>query len=106
LTPEWRRQLNRSVRYALRKTGISRSPRQYHDDLRHSGSGIRERIEETILGNGSLCCEILERPKVTDLVRAWFEHGRAPDQVIGALYVYERYHRDLTAHLRAARSTS
>jgi hypothetical protein len=104
LTPDWRRQLTRTVRFALRKMKVSRSPRQYHDDLGHSGGGIRERIEETILGNGSICCEILERPKVTDLVRAWFQHGSAPDQVIGALYVYELYHRDLTAHLRSARA--
>jgi hypothetical protein len=101
LSPKWRRQLTRTVRFALRKTKISKSPRQYHDDLGHSGGGIRERIEETILGNASLCCEILDRPRVSDLVRAWFQHGSAPDQVIGALYVYERYHRDLAAHLRA-----
>lgn len=106
LTPSWRRHVTRTVRFALRKTRLSRSPRQYHDDLAHSGGGIRERIEETILGSGSLCCEILGRPRVTDLVRAWFEHGSAPDQVIGALYVYERYHRDLTAHLRAARASA
>ena len=104
LTPNWRRHLTRTVRFALRKTGVWRSPRQYADDLGHSGHGIRERIEATILGNGSLCCEILERPKVTELIRTWFQHGRAPDQVIGALYVYERYQRDLNAHLRAARS--
>lgn len=103
LTPNWRRQITRTVRFALRETGIVKWPRHYHDDLGHSGGGIRERIEETILGDGSLCCEILERPKVTELVRAWFQNGSAPDQVIGALYVYERYHRDLTAHLRAAR---
>jgi asparagine synthase (glutamine-hydrolysing) len=105
LTSEWRRQLNRTIRFALRKAGISRSPRQYHDDLGHSGGGIRERIEETILGHGSLCCEILERAKVTELVRAWFQR-KAPDQAIGALYVYERYHQDLAAQLRAARANA
>jgi hypothetical protein len=103
LTPEWRRQLSRTFRFALRKTGIDRRPRGYHDDLGHSGGGIRGRIEETILGHGSLCCEILDRAKVTDLVQAWFRNGRAPDQAIGALYVYESYHRDLAGHLRAAR---
>ena len=105
MTPGWNRQIRRTLRFALRRTGLSRSPRSYHDDLGHSGRGIRERIEETILGSGSLCCEILERPKVAELVRAWFQNGKAPDQAIGALYVYERYQRDLAQHLSAARAT-
>ncbi len=103
LAPPLRRQLTRTVRFALRRMGLSRSPRQYHDDLGHSGAGVRRRIEETILGDGSLCCEILDRKRVANLVRAWFDQGRAPDQAIGALYVYETYHRDLGAHLRASR---
>jgi hypothetical protein len=103
LTRQFRRDVNRALRYALRKTGLSRSPRQYHDDLGHSHGAIRQKIEDTILGPSSLCCEILERSKVGSLLRAWFEEGKAPGQVIGALYVYERYHRDLGAHLAAAR---
>ncbi len=103
LAPRLRRELTRTFRFALKKTGLFRSARQYHDDRGHSGGAIRKKIEETILGDGSLCCEILERRKVASLVRAWFENGGAPDQVIGALYVYERYHRDLGSHLLAAR---
>lgn len=68
-------------------------------------AGFETESRKRVLGNGSLCCEILERPRVTDLVRAWFPHGSPPDQVIGALYIHEFYRRDrrdLAAHLRAA----
>jgi hypothetical protein len=104
LAPNWKRQLNRTARFTLRKLKISTGVRQYRNDLGHSGREIRARIEETILQNDALCCEILGRQKVKDVVRAWFEHGRAPEQVIGALYVYESYHRNLIAYLRAAGS--
>ena len=101
-TPAWKRQLTRIVRFALRNARITRVPRHYQDDRGHTGAGIRERIEETILEKGSLGCEILGRRKVNKLVRTWFESDKAPAQVIGALYVYENYHRELGAHLRAA----
>jgi asparagine synthase (glutamine-hydrolysing) len=104
LTPEWRRQATRAVRFGLRKIGLSKASRQYHDDRGRSDSAIRNRIEEAVLGKNALCCEILDRRKVTEIVRAWFENGRAPDQVVGALYVYEVYHHGLDAHLRAARA--
>lgn len=106
LAPDWRRQLRRTARFALRKLRISTAARRYRDDRGHSGGEIRARIEETILGHGALCCEILDRRKVKDLVRAWFDHGRAPEQVIGALYVYESYHRDLISYLGARSSVS
>jgi hypothetical protein len=102
LTPEWRRQATRAVRFGLRKIGLSKASRQYHDDRGHSDRGIRNRIEGAVLGQNALCCEILERRKVTEILRTWFESGRAPDQVVGALYVYEIYHQGLGARLRAA----
>ena len=79
LAPRLRRELTRTLRYALRKTRISRGPRQYHDDLGHTGGTIRQRIEETILGEGSLCCEILERKKVaSSLARGSKKEGSRP----------------------------
>ena len=61
----------------------------------------RARIEGTILRPESLCCEILGREAVAGVVRDWFDRAAAPTPVIGAMYVYETYHRDLSAQLRA-----
>jgi hypothetical protein len=45
---------------------------------------------------------VFGRQAVTSVVRDWFERHHGPTQVIGALYVFESYHRDLAATLRAA----
>ncbi|MFQ5667561.1 MAG: hypothetical protein ACE5I7_14210, partial [Candidatus Binatia bacterium] len=112
LTPRWRVQLVRGKRLAWRKVqpvlaalSVPAQPRlrYYHnDELFWRTPESRSRIEGTILRPGSLCCEILGREQVTSVVRAWFDRAAAPAQVIGALYIYETYHRDLPAHLRAA----
>jgi hypothetical protein len=36
-------------------------------------------------------------------VQAFFDSGAAPVQVVGALYVFERYHQTLAAFLADAR---
>ncbi|MGH9320911.1 MAG: asparagine synthase-related protein, partial [Vicinamibacteria bacterium] len=107
LTPPWRHQLNRGARFmsrGLRRAiGLPAPSRSYHDDLGHSTPPIRAAIEDVLLGSGSLCCEVLGRDAVHEIVRAWFDRGRAPAQVIGALYVFESYHKELSIELRSAR---
>ena len=63
----------------------------------------RARIEGTILRQDSLCCDILGREAVTTVVKDWFDRLAAPTQVIGALYVYEMYHRKLPDLLQDVR---
>ncbi len=104
LTPGWRRQVARVSRFALRRLGPVGWRRHYHDDRGHSAGEVRARIEDAVLRSDALCCAILDREAVRSVLEAWFDGGRAPDQVIGALYVYESYHRGLGAHLRAARA--
>jgi hypothetical protein len=113
LTPDWRigiergtRVVWRTIQPVLARLKVPARPRvrDYHADAffwRTAGS--RARIEDTILRSGSLCCEILGREAVTAVVRDWFERLAAPTQVIGALYVYETYHRDLAGHLSGVR---
>lgn len=98
----------RAVQPRLARLGYPARPRvrSYHaDDVFWRTPDARARIEGTILGPESLSCEILGRAAVSSVVKAWFDSLRAPTQVIGALYVYERYHRDLPRHLAAARAT-
>jgi hypothetical protein len=86
--------------------GVPARPRirSYHDDAMFwRAPEARARIEGTILRQDSLCCDILGRETVTMVVKDWFDRLAAPTQVIGALYVYEVYHRDLAAQLRAVR---
>jgi hypothetical protein len=45
---------------------------------------------------------VLGREKVTAVVNRWFERGAAPAQVIGAMYVFETYHRRLPNWLKSA----
>ena len=114
LTPEWLVQLERVRRFTwrriqppLRRLGLKVTPRlrYYHaDELFWREAAARARIEETILRPGSLSCEVLGRDAVRSVVSDWFDRLAAPTQVIGALYVFEAYHRDLAAHLRAARA--
>ena len=107
-------QLTRVARYAwrriLRGTRACGVPvvvpeRSYHPDHRYwSRPEERSRIETTILGNGSLSCDIFGRARVASTVRSFFERSAGPVQVVGALYVFEHYHRSLAASLRDARS--
>jgi len=114
--PAWRVQLARAWRVGGR-TLLPMLPRPwrpapriraYHDDDRvWRQPAFVGRIVETITAPGSLCCEILGREAVTRLLGEWRASARAPAQVIGALYVYEQYHRELPAGLaRTARLAS
>jgi len=113
LTPSWRVQVERVKRFAWRKVqpylanlGLPARPRlrYYHaDELFWRTPEARARIEGTTLRRGSLCCDILGQEAVASVVEDWFDRLAAPTQVIGALYVYETYHRDLSSHLQAAR---
>jgi asparagine synthase (glutamine-hydrolysing) len=114
MSPQWRIQIERGRRVVWRalqpwlaRIGLPARPRvrAYQDDDRYARlPASRQRIEGTILRPGSLVCEILGRQPVAAVVADWVERAAAPAQVIGALYVYEAYHRDLGAHLRAAQS--
>ncbi|HXD16463.1 MAG TPA: asparagine synthase-related protein [Vicinamibacterales bacterium] len=78
--------------------------RSYHPDERYwSQPAERDAIERTIMRPGSISCEVFGRSRVDETVRAFFSQGAAPVQVIGALYVFERYHQTLAASLADAR---
>jgi Glutamine amidotransferase domain/Asparagine synthase len=106
LTPQWRYQITRASRYASRKVrnrlGMPTPARAYHDDLGHLSPQSRRTIEETILGTQSLCCAALGHEQVSSVLYAWLKRGQSPSQVIGALYTFESYHRDLSIELRSA----
>jgi asparagine synthase (glutamine-hydrolysing) len=114
LTPHWRVQVERARRFTYRQlqpllagVGLPAAPRirsYQSDEVYWRQPEARAEIEGTILRPGSLCCEILGRHAVTTVVRDWFERLDAPTQVIAALYVYENYHQDLSAHLRQSRA--
>ena len=97
----WRRMLG-----AVASIGVpvTASRRSYHpDDVYWRHSEARAHIEDAILQRGSLSCEVFGREAVTAVVRDWFDRLQGATQVIGALYVFETYHRDLGATLNAAR---
>ena len=112
LTPLWQIRLEQGRRVAWRTVqpwlanlGFPARPRirSYHDDATFWRTPeARARIEGTILRRDSLCCDILGREAVNAVVKDWFDRLAAPTQVIGALYVYEVYHHDLSTHLRVA----
>jgi hypothetical protein len=113
LAPSWRLGLARARRLAwkmiqpsLVNLGLPARPRlrYYHaDEIFWRVPQARERIEGMILRQGSLSCEIFGRDSVVAVVSDWFDRLAAPTQVVGALYVYEAYHRDLLRHLDGAR---
>ncbi len=114
LAPAWRLNFERGRRFLARRLrgglGHLGGPvgpgriRNYHDDARQwRVPAVAERIRGAILRPGSLVCEILGRERVQTAVDSWFGHLAGPTQVIGALYVFEVYHRDLPAHLAQAR---
>jgi len=113
LAPTWRLGLARARRFAwqviqplLVNLGLPARPRlrYYHaDEVYWRVPQTRERIEGMILRQGSLSCEIFGRASVAAVVADWFDRLAVPTQVIGALYAYEEYHRDLPRHLDTAR---
>jgi asparagine synthase (glutamine-hydrolysing) len=107
LTPRWRVQIERAQRYSWRKffrpllnrVGIPAKPRlrYYTDDERFwSAPSARRRIEDMILRKGSISSEMFGQQTVRAFLSDWFERGAAPAPAVGAMYVYEAYHRDLS----------
>jgi hypothetical protein len=114
LSARWRVQLARVARRSRRLLSEWAPPalcpapriRAYQDDDRiWRTAGVVDRLTSLILRPGSLCCDILGRDRVTDLIRVWKDTAAAPAQVVGALYVYEAYHRDLPGVLARAASS-
>jgi asparagine synthase (glutamine-hydrolysing) len=112
-TPHWRVQIERAQRYSWRKffrpllnrVGISAKPRlrYYTDDERFwSEPSVRRRIENTILRDDSISVEMFGSETVRQFLSDWFERGAAAAQAVGAMYVYEAYHRDLTTFLASS----
>lgn len=116
LTPTWRRQVMRIGRYGwrrsaemLRRAGLPVRVRRrsYHaDDRFWREPAVRRRIESVVLRQGSLAVEAFGRAAVEATLADWFDRLAQPTQVIGALYVFDAYHRDLSATLRAARAAA
>ena len=108
-----RRQVTRVVRFATRRIAraaaaaglpVNVPERSYHPDERFwSLPSERSQIEGTILRPDSISCEVFGRARVTQTVRDFFNHAASPVQVIGALYVFEHYHRTLAQSLAKAR---
>jgi hypothetical protein len=97
------RMLRRGARGAAATVGWPVRPwaRGYTADEREwSRPGARARIEAAILRPDSIACEIWGRQRVRDVLTRWMEGRGGSSKVIGALYSYESYHRDLRAFLR------
>jgi hypothetical protein len=113
LTPPWRINAARASRAGRRivqrtaaRLGVPMRPRRrayYDDDRVWAQPSVRARIESVVLRDDSLCCEAFGRPLVRKMLTDWFDRAEGPSQVIGALYVFELYHRDLASSLLAAR---
>jgi hypothetical protein len=99
----------RVLRRALRRMAVTMGrrvepwSRTYTADEEHcAASEIRIRLEATILRSDSIVCELWGRETIVSLLGEWLDKHRGPSQVIGALYVWEAYHRDLASHLSQA----
>ncbi|MBI3466424.1 MAG: hypothetical protein HY000_25710 [Planctomycetes bacterium] len=113
LAAPWRIHASRAQRFASRRLRSMLRPlglplqhriRAYFSDRPHwSAEHVRRQIESTVLRSASISCDVFGRDRLQKELAGWFERGAAPAQVIGALYVFEAYHRDLRAHLANAR---
>jgi len=97
----WRRALAAAARAGAPVTIADRS---YHPDERFwSQPADRAAIESTILRNDSISGDVFGRDRLRAVLTRFFDDGDAPVQVVGALYVFERYHQTLGAFLAGAR---
>ena len=110
LAPEWRVQAAR-IRRGARARLVRLLPerlrpapriRSYQNNDLWREPGIVDRITEPILRADALCAGVFGRDRVAQLVGTWTATGAAPAQVVGALYVFETYHRELGRTLAAA----
>jgi hypothetical protein len=98
----WRRALS-----LLRARGVPVTvpQRYFHPDESYwSMPEARRVIEETILRSGSLSCEALGRDAVRSTLKQFFDERSVAVQVVGAMFVFEHYHRALASFLADARS--
>ncbi len=111
MAPPWRLTMARAGRGARRvlraalPAPMKPAPlvRSYLDDERvWREPQVVDRIIDVIDRKDSVCSQILGGDAVRGLLSRWREAASAPTQVIGALYVFEMYHRDLAATLRTA----
>ena len=115
LAPSWRLQMARGrrlawrlVQPALARLGVPARPRRrayFDDETAWRTPSARSRIEAVVLRPGALSRDILGSERVSRWVSGWMERASGPVQVMGALYVFEVYHRDLAAGLHAAADT-
>jgi hypothetical protein len=83
---------------------VTVADRSYHPDERFwSQPADRAAIESTILRNDSISGDVFGRDRLRAVLTRFFDDGDAPVQVVGALYVFERYHQTLGAFLAGAR---
>jgi asparagine synthetase B (glutamine-hydrolysing) len=73
------------------------------DEAQAAVPHVRRRLEDAILRPDSLACDLWGRDTIAGVLRAWLDQRQGPAQLIGALYVWERYHSGLSAHLRDAK---
>jgi asparagine synthase (glutamine-hydrolysing) len=111
LAPDWRVQgarIGRGARARLRRVMPARfrsAPRirSYQDNDRvWRQPGTIDAITAPLLHADALCAGVFRRERIAALVEAWKARAAAPAQVIGALYVFETYHRELGRTLAAA----
>jgi len=97
----WRRALS-----LLRARGLAVTVPQRHfhpDESYWSVPEARRVIEETILRSGSLSCEAFGREAVRSTLKQFFDERSVAVQVVGAMFVFEHYHRALALFLADAR---
>ncbi|MBI3790170.1 MAG: hypothetical protein HY275_04755 [Gemmatimonadetes bacterium] len=99
----------RSARRALATTGIRlrERPRGFTDDSTFwRADGVREAIGALLRARDARHHAAFAPGAVARVLDAWERAAAAPAQVIGALVVFEHYHRTLGAFLGAARAAA
>jgi hypothetical protein len=110
----WRHQVTRVARYGARRVlGAAKSAglpvpvpeRSYHPDWNAwRQPSVRDAITGTILAPDSIVADVFGRTRLADTLTDYFERDAAPTQVIGALFVFEHYHRTLGDAVRRWRA--
>jgi hypothetical protein len=91
---------------ALRHAGaaVTVPERSFHpDDRAWAEPATRALVEATILRPESISADVFGRQALKRVLADFFDARTGPVQVIGALFVYERYHETLPATLAASR---
>jgi hypothetical protein len=107
-------QLTRTARFGWRRAlsllqargvPVTVPQRHFHPDESYwSVPEARCVIEETILRSGSLSCEVFGREAVRSTLKQFFDERSVAVQVVGAMFVFEHYHRARASFLADARS--